>query len=72
MTPAMRLEAPPPGPSDQTADLKLRFRGAASGIPADNHQRAARFSLLARLGTDCSASAPPTQGSADGLLLRLR
>jgi hypothetical protein len=57
MTPAMRLEAPPPEPSDQTADLKPRFRGAPSGIPANNHQRAARFSLLARRGTDFSASA---------------
>jgi hypothetical protein len=51
----MRLKAPPPGPADQTADLKLRFRGAPSGIPAGNHQRAARFSLLVRLGTDFSA-----------------
>jgi hypothetical protein len=57
----MRLKAPPPGPADQTADLKLRFRGAPSGIPAGNHQRAARFSLLVRLGTDFSASLSPKQ-----------
>jgi len=71
MTPAMRLEAPPPEPSDQTADLKLRFRGAASAIPADNHQRAARFSLLVRLGTDFSASAPSPDQSLGPPLLHL-